>query len=477
MEPDRPGALHADVRNEQVLSRQLSALQQSMMALGGAIGTGLFLASGLAVNVAGPAIILSYVLVACISLLLASALTEMAVANPTAGAFGVYAGMYVSPFAGYAVRVSYWLMEVVATGGQLVAASIYMGFWFPGVPGAVWVLLFAVALIFTNSRAVGQLGIVESWLVLVKIIAVGLFVAVAAFAVLGLTGDAPIGLRNLTSHGGFMPFGVSGVWLGCAFVIYSFIGVEIVGVTSGEASDPSRTIPVAMRRMVVGLSAIYVVTIALLVALRPWNELGVGESPFVSVLRRVHLPGAAGIMNFVVLTAALSSANANLYLMVRTMFSLARAGFIPRSYGAVTGRGTPRAALLVSSAGLGVAVLVQAFWPASAYVWFFGVALFGGLFVWLMIFVTHIAFRASNLTPGLTPGLAPGAPIPRSTPWGSCVGAVFIAAILASTWWLPDLRATLMAGGPWLLALAVGYRLSRSAAKLTPGAPTPRSTA
>src|ERR1044071_867642 len=155
---------HSAVRNEQVLARQLSAGQQAAMALGGAIGTGLFLASGLAVNVAGPAVILSYGIVAVISLLLGRALTEMAVAHPTAGAFGVYAGMYLSPFAGYAVRVSYWLMEVIATGGQLVAASIYMGYWFPSVPGSVWVLAFAIALMFVNSRAVGQLGAFESWL-------------------------------------------------------------------------------------------------------------------------------------------------------------------------------------------------------------------------------------------------------------------------------------------------------------------------
>ena len=220
---------HPAVRNEQVLARQLSTAQQAMMALGGAIGTGLFLASGLAVNVAGPAVILSYVIVAGISLLLGRALTEMAVAHPTAGAFGVYAGMYVSPFAGYAVRVSYWLMQVIATGGQLVAASIYMAYWFADVPGAVWVLAFALGLIYVNSRAVGRLGTIEYWLVMIKVVAVVLFIGVALMVVLGWIGEPALGLRNLTAHGGFMPFGVAGVWLGCCFVIYSFIGVEIVG--------------------------------------------------------------------------------------------------------------------------------------------------------------------------------------------------------------------------------------------------------
>jgi AAT family amino acid transporter len=436
---------HPDVRNEQVLARQLSAAQQAMMALGGAIGTGLFLASGLSVNVAGPAVILSYAIVAGISLLLGRALTEMAVAHPTAGAFGVYAGMYLSPFAGYAVRVSYWLMEVIATGAQLVAASIYMAYWFPSVPGAAWVLAFTIVLIFANSRAVGRLGAIEYWLVMIKVVAVALFIGLAVLVITGATGEPAIGFRNVTGHGGFAPFGVAGVWLGCCFVIYSFIGVEIVGVTSGEAKDPARTIPRAMRRMVLGLSAIYIVTIALLLALTPWNELGTGESPFVSVLRRLGIPGAAGLMNFVVLSAALSSSNANLYLIARTLFSLSRAGFVPPALGAVTRHGAPVNALLISGLGLGVAVIVRALWPDSAYVWFFGVALFGALFVWLMIFVTHIVFARP------------------AVPAGSYLGAILLLGILVSTWWVPGLQSTLLAGGPWMLLLAIGYRLAPAA--------------
>jgi L-asparagine transporter-like permease len=438
-----------ELRKEQGLARQLSSAQQTTMALGGAIGTGLFLASGLSVNVAGPAVVISYMIVAVLSLLLGRALTEMAVAHPTAGAFGVYAAMYLSPFAGYAVRVSYWLMQVVATGAQLVAASIYMGYWFPGVSGAVWVLAFSAVLLYTNTWAVGRLGTLEYWLVMIKVVALIIFAGLAMLVVFGLTGEPAIGLRNLTEHGGFAPFGIRGVWLGCCFAIYSFIGVEIVGVTSGEASDPARTIPRAMRRMVFGLSAIYIVTIVLLTALTPWNQLGVVESPFVRVMLGLGIPGAAGVMNFVVLSAALSSSNANFYLIARTLFSLARAGFVSPALGVVTLRGAPVNALLVSSLGLGVAVLVRAFWPDSAYVWFFGVALFGALFVWLMIFVTHIAYRAPVV------------------PLGSCAGAALVAAILLSTWWAPGLRSTLLAGVPWLGLLAIGYRLSKARPSLS----------
>jgi L-asparagine transporter-like permease len=445
-----PAAGQDGIAREQGLRRQLSAAQQATMALGGAIGTGLFLASGLSVNVAGPAVVLSYLVVSGISLLLTRALTDMAVAHPTAGAFGVYAGMYVSPFVGYAVRVSYWLMQVIATGGQLVASSIYMAYWFPAVPGAVWVLAFAAGLLYVNSRAVGRLGTIEYWLVMIKVTAVIVFVGLALGVILGAFGRPAIGWGNLTAHGGFMPFGLPGVWLGCCFVIYSFIGVEIVAVTSGEAADPARTIPVAMRRMVFGLSAIYVVTITLLVTLSPWNTLGVSDSPFVRVLADTGIPAAAGLMNFVVLSAALSSSNANLYLITRTLFSLARAGFVPERLGALSTAGAPVNALLVSGLGLGAAALVRALWPDTAYVWFFGVALFGALFVWLMIFVTHLAFCQARRRQGG----------PTALPLASWIGAAAIASVLVATWWVPGLESTLVAGGPWLALLAIGYRLS-----------------
>ena len=172
----------------------------------------------------------------------------------------------------------------------------------------------------------------------------------------------------------------------------------------------------------------------------------------LSVLAGLGIPWAAGLMNFVVLSAALSSSNANLYLIARTLFSLARAGFVPPALGAVTGHGAPVNALLVSGLGLGAAVLVRALWPDSAYVWFFGVALFGALFVWLMIFVTHIAFRASISARGGGRG--------QTAPLGSYAGAALVGAIMASTWWVPGLRSTLVAGGPWLLLLAIGYRWS-----------------
>jgi L-asparagine transporter-like permease len=461
-----PARQPATVRREQVLARQLSAGQQAMMAMGGSIGTGLFLASGLAINVAGPAIILSYLISAAIALLLTAALTEMAVTHPTAGSFGVYAGMYVSPFAGYAVRASYWLMEIIATGGHLVAISIYMSYWLPGVPGYLWVLAFGALIVYLNARTVGTLGEVEYWFVMIKVAAIALFIILGFALMFGPTGDSAIGLRNYTADGGFMPLGWTGVWLGSCFTLYSFIGVEIVAVTSGEAADPRRTIPRAMRHMILGLATIYILMIVLLVGITPWREsANITESPFVGVLTRIGVPAAASVMNFVVLSAALSAANANLYLITRSMFSLARGGFVPTALGAVNERGTPVRALLVSSVGLGLAVIIRALWPDTAYQWFFGVALFGGLFVYLMIFATHLAFRHQlDHSPSPPPVRLPFSRL------ASITGFVVVLATLVTTYWAPGLDWTLRAAGPWMLLLAIGYRARRELTRDTDAA-------
>lgn len=449
---------HPSVEREQVLARDLGARHQAMLAIGGAIGTGLFLGSGLSVGVAGPAVAVSYLLMAGLSVLLAGALTEMCVAHPTAGSFGVYAEMYVSPFAGYLVRLSYWLMQLVSTGGHMVAVAVYMRYWFPDTPGVVWVASFSVLLVLANAGAVRAYAEAEYWLVMIKVVAVVAFVLLGFGLLAGLTGDAPIGLGNYAGHGGFMPAGLTGIWIASCFALYSFIGVEVVAVTSGEAKDPAVTIPKAMVRMVLGLSAIYLATVIVLVGVIPWNQTGLSESPFVTVLSRSGIPGAGAVMNFVVLTAALSAANANLYLVARTLFSLARAGYVPATLGAVNSRGTPLNALLTSTLGLAGAMLVQWAWPESAYVGFLGVALFGGLLVWGMIFVTHIRFRAA--------WARSGQPLPFRSPFGipgSILGAAGLMAVLATTWWAPGLKATLLAAGPWLVVVGAGYLVSSRA--------------
>src|SRR3984893_13311371 len=380
------------IDREAGLHRHLTPRQLSMIAMGGAIGTGLFLGSALSVRLAGPGVILSYTAAAGIALALMWALGEMAIAHPVAGSFGVYAEMYVHPWAGFAMRYSYWLGQVIATGSEVVAASIYCKHWFPNVPSWMWIAGFSAALVYVNARSVASFGAFEYWFAMIKVLTIAVFLILGAALLLGF-GFPRIGIANYTGHGGFLPNGWQGVGLGVAMAIFSFLGVEIVAVTSGGAEDPTTALPKALRWTLGRLGLFYVGGLAVVVGIGPGKDVGLGESPFVRVFEIVGIPAAAGVMNFVVLTAALSSVNCNLYLTARMLFSLARGGYAPPVLGRLSKRGAPVVALLVSSIGMVAALFLERRYSATAYVYMLGSAFFGGIFVWLMIFVTHLAFR------------------------------------------------------------------------------------
>ncbi|MGH6628971.1 MAG: amino acid permease, partial [Burkholderiales bacterium] len=376
------------------LHRSLTSGQLSMIAIGGAIGTGLFLGSAIAVQAAGPGVILSYVAGGAIALTLMWALAEMAVAHPVAGSFGVYAELYISPWAGFVVRYTYWLCQVIAIGSEVVAASIYCSKWFPNVPAGVWIAAFSVSLVYVNARSVANFGFFEYWFAMIKVVTIVVFLIFGAALLFGI-GFPRIGAANYVSLGGFLPHGWAGVGLGVTMAIFSYMGLEVVAVTSGEAAHPEIAVPSAMRRTLARLAIFYVGGIAVVVGITPWTQVGLGESPFVRVFETVHIPFAASVMNFVVLTAALSSVNCNLYLTSRMLFSLARGRYAPAALGRLSSRGTPIPALLVSSAGMVTALILQlSFQSTRVFTYMIGAAFFGGLFVWLMIFLTHLRFRS-----------------------------------------------------------------------------------
>jgi len=455
---DAPGDILNLAKQEAGLARQLSTRQMTMIAIGGAIGTGLFLGSGLAVREAGPGVILTYALGACIALLLVGALAEMAVAHPAAGSFGVYAELYLSRWAGFAVRYTYWAAQSIAIGGEATAVGIYCGWWWPQVPQWVWIVGFSAALLYVNARSVGAFGEFEYWFALIKVVAILMFIAFGAWLLSGLRGGGPITRSHFTSEGGFLPLGMAGVWRALCFVIFSYIGSEIIAVTAGEAKDPATAVPRAMRSMLGLLTLFYLGAITVLVGVVPWNRIGangggITASPFVAVFQLIGIPAATHAMNFVVVTAALSSMNTNLYLATRMIFSLARGGYAPEALGRVNARGAPVPALLLTAAGLAVATVVNLISPDKAYVLLFGVALFGGLFVWLMVFLTHLRFRPAWERSG-------GARLPvrmMGFPYTSLIGAALLVAILVTTWWIPGMRPTLVAGLPWLALVTLAY--------------------
>jgi len=449
------------VEQGEQLSRQLSSGQLAMIAIGGAIGTGLFLGSSLAVRIAGPGVIVSYLIGAVIALLFMGALSEMAVAHPTAGSFGVYAELYLHPWAGFTVRYTYWAAQCIAIGGEATAIAIYCQWWFPGTAKWMLVLVFAAALLYINARSVGNFGSFEYWFAMIKVVAIVLFIGFGLALLIGAGPRPAIGFSNLTSNGGFLATGWRGVWMAMVFVIFSYMGTEVVAVAAGEAKDPATAVPRAMRTMVGRLILFYLGAIFILICIVPWNRIQPGSdvtaSPFVKVFQLTGIPAAAHIVNFVVITAAASSMNCNLYLVSRMMFSLARGGYAPAAFGRIGRHGTPLPALLVSAAGLALALLIAVVYPDSAFVYLFGISLFGGLFAWLMIFVTHLFFRPKWEASG-------GPRLPMRLvgyPYTSLLGAVAIAAILATTWWVPGMRIALIAGLPWLGILSVAYLLVR----------------
>lgn len=446
-------AADAALAREEGLRRQLNSRQISMLAIGGAIGTGFFLGSAVSIQLAGPAVMLSYLGGSLIALALMWALGEMTVAHPVAGSFGVYAELYLHPWAGFAVRYSYWLGQAIAIGSEVIAASIYCRLWFPRIPGWIWIVAFSAALVYVNARAVGNFGLFEYWFAFIKVATICVFLVLGAALLLGI-GFPRIGVTNYISHGGFLPHGWGGVALGIAMAVFSFIGIEVVAVASGEAAQPEIAVPRALRWTLARLALFYVGGMAVLVGVMPWTQVGLSESPFVRVFQNVGIPYAAGIMNFVVLTAALSSMNCNLYLDTRMLFSLSRGGFAPRALGRLNAHGSPLPALLVSSVGMAIALVLELRFKDTAFLYMLGMAFFCGLFAWILILLTHICFR--RLYSHRTGKTLPARFAPRNA-WTSVAGLLALLGVLISTWWIPGMRITVTAGFPWLGFITVCY--------------------
>jgi L-asparagine transporter-like permease len=439
------------------LHRRLSQRQLTMMAIGGAVGVGLFLGSGVTIRLAGPAVIVSYLLGAGIALIMSYTLAEMAVVHPVAGAFGVYAETYVNRWAGFSVRATYGAAQIIAIGAEVTAAGIYISFWFPNVPQWIWVVSFSAALVALNAMKVNRLGEFEYWFAMIKVTAILAFIFVGLCLIFGDGSRGATGWANLTQHGGFLPAGWKGVWLSLTITLTSYMGVEIIAVTAGEAEHPEVTIPRAMRTIVWRLILFYVAAIAIMVAMVPWNHASnsstVSGSPFVTAFVAAHVPFAAAIMNFVVLTAALSSVNTNLYLSTRMLFSLGHGGYAPRWMVKVSRNGVPQRALLVSTAGIIAAILLAVVAPKNAFLMLYGSAVAGMLFVWLVILNTHLRFRKA-LKRGQLLRLPMRLPV---HPLLTLTGILLIIAIAVTTFFVDGLQWSVPAFSVFLILISLLY--------------------
>jgi L-asparagine transporter-like permease len=425
----------------------------AMVAVGGSIGTGLLLGSGAAIEIAGPAAILSFLVAAFANWTVAMALGELACAHPAAGSFGVYGDLYLNSFAGFIARAGYWIGLALAIGAEMVAASTYMSAWFPGVRSYLWIVVFSALLLVINLRSVGSYGRVEFWLSMIKLATIIVFIVIGAALLLGGR-VAP----QYNAQGGFFPKGLRSPLVAMTFAVYSFGGVEMVAVTTGESRSTKET-PRAVWLTFLILTFAYVGAIIILLGVMPWNHAGVTESPFVTTFRTVKIPHAAGVMNFVVLTAALSAANATLYVASRMIFSLARTGWAPARLGRLNPEGSPQYAVLLSSFGILFALALVLWAPENAFRYIIGAAFTGMILSWLVSLAAHISFRHRR-TPADLAALPLQSPLGK---WGSILGFILVAMALIQTWLYPMMN--LYSGLACFAVLVVSYAIAKKRRK------------
>jgi amino acid transporter, AAT family len=440
------------------LARSLSHRQIQLMAIGGAIGVGLFLGSGKAIHSAGPAVLLCYMAVGAVVFLMLRALGEMAMHRPIAGSFASYAEEMVGPWAGYATGWTYWLMWVTAVMAEITAVGIYTRYWID-VPQWLPALAAVIVLLGVNLVSVRVFGEIEFWFALIKVLAIVAFVASGIAIIIfgfGELGDEA-SVSNLWSHGGFFAQGVLGPLISLQIVTFAFMGIEMIGVTAGEARDPKRELPPAINRVAWRILLFYVGATAIILMLIPWTKVSLDSSPFVLAWGGLGIAAAAGILNGVVLTAALSSSDSGIFASARMLHSLAESGEAPRRFRILSPRHVPARALYASAAVLVVGVLINVIDPNNAFVYITSVATVAVLWVWGMIVVTHLRYRA-RVDAGELPRQAFRMP---GSPWTNYLVLAYIALVTVLLGVAPSQRIALIGGAIWAVFMLVGWRRVR----------------
>jgi len=441
------------------LSRNLRERHIQLIAIGGTIGVGLFLGSAKAIHHAGPGLLLAYAVGGIMVFLIMRALGELLTYRPVAGSFAVYADEFCGPFAGFATGWSYWFMWVVTAMAELTAIGIYIRYWFPAVPQWLPALVALVGLYGANQLAVRVFGELEFWFALIKVVTIvglilgGLFVILFHVGELGTTA----GFSNLWSHGGFLPFGIIGVLLTLQMVTFAYQGVELIGVTAGEAENPEVVLPKATNGITFRILIFYIGALVIIMALVPWTDLSPDTSPFVFVFEKMRVPAAATLINLVVITAATSSCNSGIFSTGRMLFSLAQRGQAPRVLAQLSAHRVPSKGINVSAAVMLVAVALNYAVPEKAFVYVTSISTIGTLWTWGIIMVAHRNYRRAVAagTAKASSFRMPGAP------FANWLVIVFLLAVTAMLGLDDDTRVALYVAPVWFALLGLGYALSK----------------
>lgn len=386
------------------LQRGLKNRHIQLIAMGGAIGTGLFLGSAQVIQSAGPSIILGYAIGGLIAFLIMRQLGEMIVHEPTTGSFSHFAYKYWGNFSGFLTGWNYWILYILVAMSELTAVAKYINYWWPFIPAWVSVLFFFIVITLVNLGNVKFYGESEFWLAIIKVTAV---IAMIIFGiVLLVTADPSSGstITNLWTHGGFFPKGFSGLFYMLAFIMFAFGGIELIGMAAAEAEQPEKTIPKAINQVVFRVLIFYVGSLTILLSLVPWDKLqlgGLDKSPFVMIFSQLGIGWAASILNFIILTAALSVYNSGMYANSRMLFGLAEQGNAPKVFLKVNKQGTPIPAVLFSALLIFACVLLNYFVPEDALGHLMYIVVGALVLNWAMIALTHLNFKKAMISEGI----------------------------------------------------------------------------
>ncbi|MBL3666763.1 amino acid permease [Streptomyces sp. M2CJ-2] len=440
--------------------RGLNSRQVQMIAIGGAIGVGLFLGAGANIAKAGPSLIVMYGLAGVIIFFIMRALGELLLYRPVSGSFAEYSREFLGPFFGYFTGWTYWLMWIVTGMAELTAAAIYVHYWFPQIPQWVTALVFLIVLFGANLISVKLFGEIEFWFSMVKVtaiigmIVIGLGVLTFGFSAAGDTAA----VSNLWAFDGFFPKGIGSSLMTLQGVMFAYLAVELVGVTAGESENPEKTLPKAINTLPLRIALFYVGALTVILCVVEWTEFAPDVSPFVAAFAKIGIPAGAGIVNFVVLTAALSSCNSGMYSTGRMLRTLADNGEAPRIYQRLSSTKTPALGIATSVVFMGIGVVLNYVVPEKAFGYVTSIATGAAIWTWLMILISHVLYRRQVVA-----GRLPASSFPA--PGGSVCSYVAIAFLLFVTVLIgidEDARISLYVMAGWSLALGIGWAVLKN---------------
>lgn len=452
----------ADSLNHKPLHRGLKNRHIQLIALGGAVGTGLFLGIAKTIQMAGPAVLLGYAIAGLIAFFIMRQLGEMVVEEPVSGSFSHFANRYWSPLAGFMSGWNYWVLYVLVSMAELTAVGIYVQYWWPDIPTWASAAVFFVLINTINLLHVKLFGEMEFWFSIIKVGAIVSMIAFGSYLLLSGNAGPEASVTNLWQLGGFFPNGVGGLVMAMAVIMFSFGGLELVGITAAEADDPQTSIPKATNQVIWRILLFYVGALAVLLSLYPWTKVVEGGSPFVMIFHALNSDLIATVLNIVVLTAALSVYNSCVYCNSRMLFGLAVQGNAPKVLMKVNRRGVPLTALGVSALATGLCVLINYFMPGEAFELLMSLVVSALVINWAIITITHLKFRTARQRVGLKS---------RYQSWGypftNYICLMFIVGILVVMYLTPGMRISVLLTPVWIALLAIFYYLSKRKAVTT----------